>query len=141
MLFNTQMKGLSKGSRPASGWQGHNPEAVWLMVFRFDSNTSNDESKEIPPKPFQFKGVYAAKLENSDWSFSGRSKISRRTITASVKRSGVTKMKKIGYIKSRQVIISAAAIQIHSAEAALELHVPQAHNIRGAVRYRYLNNQ
>lgn len=82
-----------KGSRHASGWQGHNPEAVWLMVFHFDSNTSNDERKNIGPKPFKFKGVYAAKLEEDDWSFSGRSSTSRRTITASVKRSGVTKMK------------------------------------------------
>jgi len=82
-----------KGSRHASGWQGHNPEAGWLIVFHFDSNTSNDKRKNIGPKPFKFKGVYAAKLEKDDWSFSGRSSTSRRTITASVKRSGVRKMK------------------------------------------------
>ena len=82
-----------KGSRHKSGWQGHNPEAVWLMVFCFDSNTSNDKKKEIGPKPFEFTGVYAAKLEESDWTFSGRSATSRRTITASINRSGVDKMK------------------------------------------------
>jgi hypothetical protein len=82
-----------KGSRHASGWQGHNPESVWLMVFHFDSNSSSDRSKGIPPKPFRFKGVYAAKLEMEDWSFSGRSATSRRTITASVLKSGVDKMK------------------------------------------------
>lgn len=82
-----------KGSRHASGWQGHNPEAIWLMVFHFDSNTSNDEIKGIPPKPFKFKGVYAAKLDENDWTFSGRSATSRRTITASVNRNGVDKMK------------------------------------------------
>lgn len=82
-----------KGSRHASGWQGHNPEAVWLMVFHFDSNTSNDKKNQIGPKPFEFKGVYAAKLEETDWTFSGRSETSRRTITASVNRSGVDKMK------------------------------------------------
>src|SRR5262249_46383792 len=27
-----------KGSRHASGWQGHNAEECWLMVFVFDSN-------------------------------------------------------------------------------------------------------
>lgn len=58
-----------KGSRHASGWQGHNPEAVWLMVFYFDSNTSNDKKNQIGPKPFEFKGVYAAKLVESDWTF------------------------------------------------------------------------
>ncbi len=83
-----------KGSRHSSGWQGHNPEAVWLMVFHFDSNTSNDQRNEVAAKPFEFKGVYAAKLEVEDWSFSGRSPTSRRTITASVIRSGVMKMKK-----------------------------------------------
>lgn len=82
-----------KGSRYASGWQGHNPEAVWLMVFNFDSNTSRDESLGIPPKPFRFLGVYTAKLDESDWNFSGRSETSRRTITASVNRSGVEKMR------------------------------------------------
>lgn len=82
-----------KGSRRASGWQGHNPEAVWLMVFQFDSNTSNDVRKGIAPRPFCFKGVFAAKLEKEDWSFSGRSEMSRRTITASVNESGIQKMR------------------------------------------------
>jgi hypothetical protein len=82
-----------KGSRHASGWQGHNPESVWLMVFHFDSNTSNDRRKGIGPKAFRFRGVYVAKLEKEDWTFSGRSATSRRTITASVNRNGVEKMK------------------------------------------------
>jgi hypothetical protein len=82
-----------KGSRHGSGWQGHNPESVWLMVFHFDSNTANDARKGIGPKPFRFKAVYAARLEMEDWSFSGRSATSRRTITASVNQSGAAKMK------------------------------------------------
>lgn len=82
-----------KGSRHLSGWQGHNAESVWLMVFVFDSNTSNDSFKKIMPKPFSFRAVYAAKLEKNDWAFSGRSATSRRTITASVTQSGVQKMK------------------------------------------------
>ncbi len=82
-----------KGSRHATGWQGHNPESVWLVVFHFDSNTSNDTRKGIAPKPFRFMGVYAAWLGKQDWAFSGRSATSRRTITASVTRSGVEKMK------------------------------------------------
>ena len=82
-----------KASRHLSGWQGHNPEAVWLMVFCFDSNTCNDVAKHIPEKPFKFLAVYAAKLEETDWNFSGRSETSRRTITASVTRTGLEKMK------------------------------------------------
>lgn len=81
-----------KASRHLSGWQGHNPENVWLMVFVFDANTSRDEVRGIEPKPFRFLKVVGAKLKESDWQFSGRSTTSRRTITASVKRSGFKKM-------------------------------------------------
>lgn len=82
-----------KASRHKSGWQGHNPEAVWLLVFHFDSNTVRDKTLDVSPKPFQFRGVYGARLEEEDWNFSGRSETSRRTITASVNRHGVAKMK------------------------------------------------
>jgi len=51
-----------KGSRRGSGWQGHNPESVWLMVFQFDSNTSYDVSRGVEPRPFRFRAVYAARL-------------------------------------------------------------------------------
>jgi hypothetical protein len=81
-----------KGSRHSSGWQGHNPENIWLMVFHFASNTSADFQNQLPPFPFRFEGVYAAKLEMDDWTFSGRSETSRRTITASINKSGIRKM-------------------------------------------------
>ncbi|MBI3465626.1 MAG: hypothetical protein HY000_21620 [Planctomycetes bacterium] len=81
-----------KASRHPSGWQGHNPEDVWLLVFVFDANSSRDESQGIEPKPFRFLRVVRAQLEKDDWQFSGRSSTSRRTITASVKRSGFEKM-------------------------------------------------
>lgn len=81
-----------KGSRRTSGWQGHNAEDCWLMVFVFDSNTAVDVLKNIAPRPFRFVGVYGAQLVKSDWKFSGRSAESRRTITASVTRSGYDKM-------------------------------------------------
>ncbi|HLI49269.1 MAG TPA: hypothetical protein VKV18_11350 [Chthonomonas sp.] len=82
-----------KSSRRLRGWQGHNPEAVWRMVFCFDSNTLNDDLNKRSPKPFRFRGVYAAKLDCENWIFSGRSATSRRTITASVALSGIAKMK------------------------------------------------
>lgn len=81
-----------KASRHMYGWQGHNPEDVWLMVFVFDANSSRDEAQGVEPRPFQFVKVVGAKLEKADWQFSGRSDTSRRTITASVKRSGFEKM-------------------------------------------------
>jgi hypothetical protein len=81
-----------KASRYTSGWQGHNPEDVWLMVFMFDSNRPIDKAKGISPRPFRFVQVVGARLEKTDWVFSGRSETSRRTITASVTRAGYLKM-------------------------------------------------
>jgi len=81
-----------KASRYMRGWQGHNPEETWLMVFMFDSNRSSDAAKNISPKPFRFLRVVGATLTQQDWSFSGRSATSRRTITASVNNSGYQKM-------------------------------------------------
>jgi len=82
-----------KASRHLSGWQGHNPEEIWLLVFVFDSNSSRDELREHTTRPFRFIEVLGAQLRKKDWNFSGRSPTSRRTITASVTRSGYEKMK------------------------------------------------
>lgn len=83
------MEGIElKASRYLKGWQGHNPEDVWLMVFVFDSN----RPKDTVPRPFRFVSVFGAALTQSDWRFSGRSGESRRTITASVTASGFQKM-------------------------------------------------
>ena len=84
-----------KASRHLSGWQGHNAEDAWLMVFVFDSNSSrldSETSKPQPPRPFHFVKVVGAQIQKADWKFSGRSETSRRTITASVLRSGYEKM-------------------------------------------------
>lgn len=86
-------KGIEvKASRHLSGWQGHNPENVWLMVFVFESNRPRDEALEKPAIPFRFLKVVGAELTQDDRQFSGRSATSRRTITASAKRSGFDKM-------------------------------------------------
>ena len=81
-----------KASRYERGWQGHNPEDCWLMVFVFESGRPSDKEKGVAPMPFKFLGVYGAKLSKDDWKFSGRSSTSRRTITASVIESGYAKM-------------------------------------------------
>lgn len=89
-----------KASRYLKGWQGHNPEDIWLMVFVFDCNRPTDKVKEIQPRPFKFLAVYGAKLSKSDWLFAGRSETSRRTITASVVDSGYQKMTRNWIYKS-----------------------------------------
>lgn len=81
-----------KASRYPSGWQGHNAEEIWLMVFVFDSNRPEDAYKNILAKPFRFRMVLGAALAQTDWMFSGRSATSRRTITASVTKTGYAKM-------------------------------------------------
>lgn len=81
-----------KGSRYLRGWQGHNAENSWLMVFCFDSNRPVDEDEGIGPKPFRFVLVAGAQLAVEDWSAAGRSATSRRTPTASVRPSGRAKM-------------------------------------------------
>jgi hypothetical protein len=83
-----------KASRHLSGWQGHNPEDVWLMVFVFDSNTVRDEPLGNKPRSFRFIKVVGDVITKDDWNFSGRSATSRRTITASVTRSGFDKMER-----------------------------------------------
>ncbi|MCC6981313.1 MAG: hypothetical protein IT343_23525 [Candidatus Melainabacteria bacterium] len=81
-----------KGSRYTKGWQGHNAEDTWLMVFVFDSNRPVDEGTADGPRPFRFVEVSGAALEKSDWKFAGRSETSRRTITAAVTPTGYAKM-------------------------------------------------
>lgn len=81
-----------KGSRYLKGWQGHNPEEAWLMVFCFDSSRPTDDAKNIAPKPFEYLAVLGAQLVKEDWTFAGRSATSRRTITAAVNKSGYAKM-------------------------------------------------
>jgi hypothetical protein len=81
-----------KGPRYLRGWQGHNPEDAWLMVFVFDSSRPADVVKRVAPRPFKFVMVVGARLTKEDWLFSGRSETSRRTITASVTRSGYERM-------------------------------------------------
>jgi hypothetical protein len=81
-----------KASRYKSGWQGHNPEECWLMVFVFESDRPVDTTSGLAPRPFRFKSVLLGQLTKADWSYSGRSETSRRTITASVTRSGFGKM-------------------------------------------------
>ena len=81
-----------KGSRYLRGWQGHNPEDCWLIVFIFDSNRPRDTTTGVPPRPFRFVQVLGARLNREDWLFAGRSGASRRTITASVTTSGYEKM-------------------------------------------------
>jgi hypothetical protein len=79
-----------KASRYLQGWQGHNAEDVWLMVFVFQSGREGPKVKKTTA--FKFLLVVGAMLTKADWLFAGRSETSRRTITASVTKAGAAKM-------------------------------------------------
>lgn len=79
-----------KASRYLQGWQGHNAEDVWLMVFVFQSGREGPKVEKR--QMFKFLLVVGAMLAKADWQFSGRSETSRRTITASVSKAGAEKM-------------------------------------------------
>ncbi|MBI3363733.1 MAG: hypothetical protein HY033_02370 [Ignavibacteriae bacterium] len=78
-----------KSSIQRGGWQGHNPEKCWLMVFRYV--VGKQDGGEVVP--LKFVEILCAKLTKKDWSFSGRKGASRRTPTASITTSGVEKLR------------------------------------------------
>lgn len=113
-----------KGSRYRKGWQGHNAEDCFLIVFVYTASRPTDSAKDVAPAPFAFVEVLGAKLEKSDWLFAGRSATSRRTITASVTRSGYDKMNANWIYRDPEL---ARAITIEAAspdEAQSELELP-----------------
>jgi hypothetical protein len=80
-----------KTSRQKGGWQGHNPEDCWIIIFRYILGKPDDERQIFLPT--EFVQILAAYITEDDWSFSGRSGTSRRTITASLTRGGVSKLR------------------------------------------------
>lgn len=79
-----------KCSIQRGGWQGHNPEACWILIFRYA--IGKQDNGEI--LPLTFVEIMCAKLNKSDWSFSGRKGKSRRTPTASITTVGVEKLRR-----------------------------------------------
>lgn len=79
-----------KSSKQPGGWQGHNPENSWVIIFRYTIDT---EIPALVRPPITFVQVLAAKLEFNDWTFSGRNGNSRRTITASINERGMDKLR------------------------------------------------
>jgi len=78
-----------KCSLQKGGWQGHNPEECWVMVFRY-AVVEQENGESVP---LTFVEILCAKLTKSDWSFSGRKGASRRTPTASITTAGVEKLR------------------------------------------------
>lgn len=81
----------TKCSQQKGGWQAHNNEEAWFIVFRYapiDRDVDPDEMESV-----EIIQVLAAKLDEEDWSHSGRSEGSRRTITSSIIAEGMDKLR------------------------------------------------
>lgn len=61
------------------------------MVFRYERGDPDDAVEDIDP--IEFTQILAANLDEDDWSHSGRSDDSRRTITSSIISSGMYKLR------------------------------------------------
>lgn len=79
-----------KSSIQKGGWQGHNPEDCWLIIFRY----AVGEQETGESLPLTFLEILCAKMQRADWSFSGRKGTSRRTPTASITATGVEKLRR-----------------------------------------------
>lgn len=79
-----------KTSRSTGGWQGHNAESGWILIFQVDIDITTMPLYDR--RPTEVVRVMIANLELSDWTFSGRSETSRRTPTASINPSGKAKL-------------------------------------------------
>lgn len=78
-----------KCSVQKGGWQGHNPEDCYIIIFRYI--IGNQEDAKI--LPLTFIEILCARLQKADWSFSGRKEGSRRTPTASITITGIEKLR------------------------------------------------
>lgn len=81
----------TKCSQQNGGWQAHNNESAWFVIFRYASI-----DRDVPPEEMEgveIIQVLSAKLEEEDWNHSGRSEDSRRTITSSIIANGMDKLR------------------------------------------------
>lgn len=93
-----------KVSKQKGGWQGHNPEAGWLAVFRYITSAEMRGTEKAPS--IEFVQVLVAELSESDWAFSGRVGPSRRTITASITATGMDKLRSSPVYQNPEFIVA-----------------------------------
>jgi len=92
----------TKCSKSNGGWQAHNNEDAWFIICRYERGDPEQEVEDMAP--IQFTQVLAANLDEDDWSHSGRSEDSRRTITSSIISSGMYKLRSNPIYKDPEAI-------------------------------------
>lgn len=89
-----------KVSSSPTSWQGHNPETGWIMVVQI--SVDRITAPVYDRNPTSVERVLIGQLSDDDWTYSGRSGISRRTPTASINRIGRDKLlKSVVYQRGR----------------------------------------
>lgn len=81
----------TKCSKSNGGWNAHNNEEGWFVIFRYSRGDENANPADM--EPIRFVQVLAADLELDDWNHSGRDEESRRTITSAITESGMDKLR------------------------------------------------
>lgn len=81
----------TKCSKSSGGWQAHNNEEAWFIVFRYERGDAEADINHM--EPIRFTQILAGNLNKDDWSHSGRTGDSRRTITSSIIKSGMDKLR------------------------------------------------
>jgi hypothetical protein len=92
-----------KSSKQRGGWQAHNPEKSWVIIFRYvlDKDTSPVEERE----PTRFVQVLIANLEEKDWNLAERKPDSKRTRTVSINKHGMHKLRSNPIYQEPQYVV------------------------------------
>lgn len=103
-----------KVSLQAGGWQGHNAEEGWVMIFQISVDRLSEPVHARHAT--QIEKVMLARLQREHWSFSGRREQSRRTPTASILRAGTELLhasalyERPGYVRSHSAVRAARTL-------------------------------
>ena len=81
----------TKCSKSNGGWQAHNNEESRFIIFRYERGDPEDDAEDMAP--IQFTQILCGNLTEDDWSHSPRSEGSRRTITSSIIKTGMHKLR------------------------------------------------
>lgn len=81
-----------KASRGETSWQSHGPRAGWFCVVQFELD--GDEAKALRDRePTRVRAVLIAELRERDWSWQPAREGRIRSGTASIKPSGVARLR------------------------------------------------
>jgi hypothetical protein len=81
-----------KASRKSSGWQSHGPRAGWFCVAQFFLDERDDVAADAL-EPVSMRAIMVARLEEADWSWQPAAAGRIRSGTASIRPSGLQKMR------------------------------------------------